>query len=207
MNLISKKDLLSMTGISYGQLYRWKSQQLIPEEWFIKKSSYTGQETFFPREQMLSRIETIHQLKDQYSMEQLAEMFSKGNGKVTGLSKEEWMQIEEIPEEWRENLPELLHRSVIGLDEVVVAVYLSGLTAVSEENKRMILEGMPSSVPAGSDGAIGVFKAEGAYHLLIMKGTAALAFDAGVQVESLQAWSSIADALRLKYKKLFRGGV
>ncbi|MCL2486473.1 MAG: YhbD family protein, partial [Oscillospiraceae bacterium] len=32
--LISKKDLLEFTGISYGQLYRWKREGLIPEEWF-----------------------------------------------------------------------------------------------------------------------------------------------------------------------------
>ena len=57
MNLISKKDLLAVTGISYGQLYRWKRQRLIPEEWFIKKASYTGQETFFPRESIISRVE------------------------------------------------------------------------------------------------------------------------------------------------------
>ena len=65
MNLISKKDLLAVTGISYGQLYRWKRQRLIPDEWFLKQSSYTGQETFFPREQMLSRIQSILELKDQ----------------------------------------------------------------------------------------------------------------------------------------------
>lgn len=46
-DLISKKDLLELTGISYGQLYRWKRKQLIPEEWFIRKSTFTGQETFF----------------------------------------------------------------------------------------------------------------------------------------------------------------
>lgn len=45
--LISKKELLRLTGISYGQLYRWKRKNLIPEEWFIRKSTYTGQETFF----------------------------------------------------------------------------------------------------------------------------------------------------------------
>lgn len=207
MNLISKKDLLSVTGISYGQLYRWKRQQLIPEEWFIKKSSYTGQETFFPREQMLSRIETILQLKDQYSMEQLAELFSKGNGKTAGLSREELLQIEELPEDWREKLPELMNQSVIGLDDVVAAVYLAGLTGLPEENKRMLLGSLPKPIPAGGDGAIGVLRTDETYHLLILKGTAALAFDEGVQVENLQAWSSIADALRLKYKKIFRGGV
>ena len=41
--LISKKDLLNETGISYGQLYRWKREGLIPEEWFIKQPSFTGQ--------------------------------------------------------------------------------------------------------------------------------------------------------------------
>jgi DNA-binding transcriptional MerR regulator len=74
--LISKKDLLAITGISYGQLYRWKRERLIPEEWFIKKSSYTGQETFFPREQILSRIQSIQELKDRYSLEELAKMLS-----------------------------------------------------------------------------------------------------------------------------------
>lgn len=45
--LISKKELLERTSISYGQLYRWKRKNLIPEEWFIRKSTFTGQETFF----------------------------------------------------------------------------------------------------------------------------------------------------------------
>ena len=55
-NLISKKDLLNLTGISYGQLYRWKRKDLIPEEWFIRKSTFTGQETFFLKEEILERI-------------------------------------------------------------------------------------------------------------------------------------------------------
>ncbi|MBO5197895.1 MAG: DUF4004 family protein [Lachnospiraceae bacterium] len=74
--LISKKDLLAITGISYGQLYRWKREKLIPEEWFIKQSSYTGQETFFPREQILSRIRSIQELKDKYTLEELAKILS-----------------------------------------------------------------------------------------------------------------------------------
>lgn len=76
-NLISKKELLEITGISYGQLYRWKRKSIIPEEWFIKKSSYTGQETYFPREKILERIEKIKNLKDEISLDELAEIFSK----------------------------------------------------------------------------------------------------------------------------------
>jgi DNA-binding transcriptional MerR regulator len=73
---ISKKDLLALTGISYGQLYRWKRQNLIPESWFQKQSASTGQETFFDREKILERIRVIKELKDQYSLEQLAEILS-----------------------------------------------------------------------------------------------------------------------------------
>ena len=45
--MISKKDLLKEMNISYGQLYRWKREGLIPDEWFNKQSVSTGQETFF----------------------------------------------------------------------------------------------------------------------------------------------------------------
>lgn len=74
--LISKKELLDLTGISYGQLYRWKRKNIIPEDWFIKKSSFTGQETFFPREKILSRIDKIKNMKDNLSLDDIAGMVS-----------------------------------------------------------------------------------------------------------------------------------
>lgn len=75
--LISKKDLLQQTGISYGQLYRWKRMGLIPEEWFTRKSTFTGQETFFPRDKMLERVERIRNMKDEdLSLEAIADTFS-----------------------------------------------------------------------------------------------------------------------------------
>lgn len=75
-DLISKKDLLKEAGISYGQLYRWKRRKLIPEEWFIKKSCFTGQETYFPRDKVLERIEKIKNLKGKLSIEDIAGRFS-----------------------------------------------------------------------------------------------------------------------------------
>lgn len=74
--LISKKDLLERADISYGQLYRWKRKGLIPEDWFIRKSTYTGQETFFPRAKVLSRIEKIKNLKEDASLDDIADVFS-----------------------------------------------------------------------------------------------------------------------------------
>ncbi len=205
MNLISKKDLLAVTGISYGQLYRWKRQRLIPEEWFIKKASYTGQETFFPRESIISRIETILQLKDTYSMEQLAEMFSKGTEKGPGLAPEELAAIDEIPTEWRDCLPQLMKRDQITWDDVVAAVFVAGCAGLTEEEKKDLLDRMPYPIPAGDSGSIALMKVDGRYHILILKGTCGLALSNGIEVEP-KPWSGIADPLRMKYKEMFKGG-
>jgi DNA-binding transcriptional MerR regulator len=89
--LISKKDLLELTGISYGQLYRWKRKNLIPEDWFIKKSSFTGQETFFPKDKILERISKIKDMKDDLSLDDLAEVFSPIPTDVM-LAKEELLE-------------------------------------------------------------------------------------------------------------------
>ena len=75
-DLISKKELLAATGISYGQLYRWKREKLIPDSWFIKRSSFTGQETFLPRGRATERIRFIMENKDRYSLQQLLDKLS-----------------------------------------------------------------------------------------------------------------------------------
>ncbi|MCJ1761505.1 YhbD family protein [Mammaliicoccus sciuri] len=79
IQLISKKELLVECGITYGQLYRWKRKKLIPDEWFIRKSTYTGQESFFPREKILKRISDIQKYKNTYSLDELAEILNKDN--------------------------------------------------------------------------------------------------------------------------------
>lgn len=71
-NEISKKELLKRYGISYGALYRWKRKGLIPEDWFIKRSTVTGQETFFPERLICERIELIQSKKDEASLDELA---------------------------------------------------------------------------------------------------------------------------------------
>ena len=71
--LISKREVLERYGISYGALYRWKRLGLIPEAWFLKKSTVTGQETFFRKENICPRVELILSRKEQISLEELAE--------------------------------------------------------------------------------------------------------------------------------------
>ncbi len=80
-DLISKRELLEIYEISYGALYRWKRKGLIPEEWFIKKTTVTGQETFFPRQLICERMELIKKQKDDISLEELSKLFSKESKK------------------------------------------------------------------------------------------------------------------------------
>ena len=75
--LISKKDLLERYGISYGALYRYKRKGLIPEEWFIKKATVTGQETFFPKVRICERMELILEQKDDVTLDELASKLNR----------------------------------------------------------------------------------------------------------------------------------
>ena len=69
---ISKRELLSECGISYGQLYRWKREGLIPESWFLRRSTTNGQETYFHTKQICLRVERILESKERVSLEALA---------------------------------------------------------------------------------------------------------------------------------------
>ncbi|MBP1962737.1 YhbD family protein [Paenibacillus aceris] len=110
--LISKKDLLELTGISYGQLYRWKRKNLLPEEWFIRKSAFTGQETFFPKQMMLARIDKIKNMKDDLSLDELAEVFSP------------------VPTDLRIDRNELMKRNIVSLITAEYAEPIMGPTQV-----------------------------------------------------------------------------
>lgn len=99
--LISKKEVLERTGISYGQFYRWKRKGIIPEAWFIRRSTFTGQETFLPKAKILERIEKIKELKDRYSLDELAELFSPELAE-TGFTPEELERMDWLSKEMRD---------------------------------------------------------------------------------------------------------
>ncbi|MBO4868496.1 MAG: DUF4004 family protein [Clostridia bacterium] len=84
--MISKKDLLQRYGISYGALYRWKRMGLIPDDWFVKTASITGQQTFFPRRLVCERIEQIMGMKDGVSLSELADSYKEKEEKESYLT-------------------------------------------------------------------------------------------------------------------------
>lgn len=121
--MISKKDLLKEMNISYGQLYRWKREGLIPDEWFIKQSVASGQETYFKDELIIPRIKKILELKDKYQLEQLKDFFSPDMS-VRTFSIRELLIIQELdPLVIREFLSV---RETLSIVEVAMIYILSG---------------------------------------------------------------------------------
>ena len=101
--LISKKEVLEKLGISYGQLYRWKRKGLIPESWFIRRATFTGQETFFPEDKIIARIERILEMKDTHPLDDLADLITaRVNDKLevafSKLRKMGWLNDDVIEE-------------------------------------------------------------------------------------------------------------
>lgn len=140
MDQISKKELLAATGISYGQLYRWKRERLIPEEWFIKQASFTGQETFFPREQVLQRIRAIQELKEVHSLDEVAALFSEDTDASMDMTT--ILRVCEGKEVLPRKLPAILGRESFTLGEVAFADGLGRLAAsgaIPEQGVKALL--------------------------------------------------------------------
>jgi len=132
MEEITKKDLLILTGISYGQLYRWKRKGLIPEEWFIKRASYTGQETYFPKDLVLDRIDKILELKDDVSLEALSDIIN---------SKEKTREIQKMDLKnsnlfYNQDVLKLHNSEMISFDDIVILKIMDNIyQLVKNENE------------------------------------------------------------------------
>lgn len=210
MDLISKKELLSVTGISYGQLYRWKREKLIPEEWFIKQSSYTGQETFFPREQAVSRIRAILAAKDEYSLEQLAKIFSPEENPAA-IPAQRLEEIQEIGRPFAQQAAAACQKETYRLFDLAL------LAAASDAAEKLKLTGeqtagwiqksisMASRIHSMNTICI-VFTAGGEPHMALLPDTSAAEFDSGIQVAGIYPVGELANTIKLKYKNLFELG-
>lgn len=204
MDLISKKELLAVTGISYGQLYRWKRERLIPEEWFIKQSAYTGQETFFPRQQILSRVQTILDAKDKYSLEELANLLSPETS--PGFRSAEGLKsMEEIDPTLLPVIQSLYGRENYEFFDVVLFATVTraahALSLPDYGMRDLLIRAASAAIPVQRtvDLTLTVFMAEGKIHALLSKTAAPLSLDSDLPVLGSWDLSELAGKLKLKY--------
>lgn len=207
LDLISKKELLAATGISYGQLYRWKREQLIPEAWFMKKSSFTGQETFFPREQILERIKIIVEYKDRYSLDELSRMLSPETSELLFTYKQ-LEQFQEIHGGLMPSIRECFGDSGYGFPQILFLTFLSWPVwdgRLSLEEGISLLE--PSKDLAAefehTDITGTFFRSGKQLHILVTKDSKPLLFDSSVRIIASCPISDLANQLHIKYRELF----
>lgn len=207
MNLISKKDILAITGISYGQLYRWKRERLIPEEWFIKQSSYTGQETFFPREQILSRINSILELKDNYSLEELAKLLSPESS-VAQISLKSLREVTEIVPELVDSIEEIFTKDKFDFSDIALMIAISqaatkyGMSA--EQTKRLLVKSVaPAITKKNTNVLCTIFNLNEEYYTVFSLNSTPLAFDDDIDLVEHIYLSEVSDMIKMKYKNLF----
>lgn len=200
---ISKKDLLKETNISYGQLYRWKREGLIPEEWFIKKSTFTGQETFFPKAEILERIERIQLLKDEYSLEDLAKMLSPEMSNRI-FQEDELEKFMEIDVEIVSQCMDLWEKDTFTYIEILWMIALQQFQQAFPDQRmdacmkqcKKILQDITSI-----DTGIALLKIESELYLCSFHGSYQPTFDDRIEVLMSVCLKSINQSLKLQYRE------
>ena len=205
--LISKKELLEAAGISYGQLYRWKRKNLIPEEWFIRKATFTGQETFFPREKILARIDRIKNMKEDLSLDDLADMFSPNPAGLTltgGQIKEQNIVSEVVLDLFLQQYPGLGAFSFARILYLYVLEKVLQSGGASLDEGRMILRFLEDQYHTFEGRACELFflRKLGISTCLLVAAPGEIRFEPGAHVT---ARISLSDCVEELKTKLFKG--
>ncbi len=204
---ITKKELLNETGISYGQLYRWKREGLIPEEWFIKQPSFTGQETIFPRSKILNRIKAIQELKDKYSLEELAKILSPEVAERY-FTTEDLRVIEEIKDNLIPAFVQAFQKNNFSFIEVLIMIALSDFKEHSDISRGQlmeIIEGLKDYLPKmRSTGYILIlFDRQKDYYATIYEEQAQVYIDSRLSIVKEIHINDLSNSLKLKYRNSF----
>ena len=202
--LISKRELLQIAGISYGQLYRWKRKGLIPEAWFVRKSTFTGQETFFPRDKVLARIEKIKSMKDEdASLDEIAEAVAPNLGEVS-LTVAEVRDRKLVSAEALE-LFSAKHpgEHPLAFGEIVSLSALDTLLKtghVSIDEGKIVLDALEDNYPAfeGRDADLLFVRRMGLSTALLVTASAEVRFDKSARVIARLNLSECAEHLRAR---------
>ena len=206
-DLISKKELLAEAGISYGQLYRWKRKGLIPEDWFVRKSTFTGQETFFPREKVLARIEKIKSMQDEdASLDEIADAVAPDLAELS-------MTLSQVRESGLVSAEALELFSAVSDGDAPLAfgemVSLSALDTllktgdVSQDEGRIVLDTLQENYPQfeGRSADLLFVRRMGLSTALLVTSDAEVRFDRAARVIARLNLSECAESLRARIRR------
>ncbi len=186
MEYITKKELLEETGISYGQLYRWKRMGLIPENWFIKRPASTGQETILPRKKIINRITEITTLAKTHSMEQLAAKYSFDSEKDV-ISFEDLYKSPYLQAEYVNAVGNYFKKAGYTACEYMMIICCARVARSERFTTRQYVDLLRYALPVAqsiknNNVRCIFFAAGGDYHLCILENSSNITFDSGLRV-------------------------
>lgn len=201
-DLISKKEILDLTGISYGQLYRWKRKNLIPEEWFIKKSSFTGQETFFPKDKIIERIGKIMNMKEDFSLDDIADVVSPNPVTIT-LTKNELNERNIVSDISFNLYSELFPAVELFTFDKMLSLYIADKLfqsgQISIDEGKLLLEVMENNYSkTAGHGCVYVIRKSGVTVCILEKGEKEIFFDSSVKAAASENISECIEELKTK---------
>ena len=202
-DLISKKELLEMTGISYGQLYRWKRKNLLPEEWFIKKSTFTGQGTFFPKDKILDRIKKIKSRKEDTSLDDLAIMF--GSTFINGILEKDHLVERNIVTEvtidfYINERGEMEKFSFEKMFYLYILDKLFESGKINLEEGKVVLKLLEEQYPKfkGNEGQLLFIRKLGISSCCLISNTCEIYFENGIKIIEKLSLSDLTEELKIK---------
>ena len=189
-------------------MYRWKREGLIPEEWFVKRSSPTGQETYFPQEKILKRIHAIQQLKDSYSLEELARILTPEVSNRL-FCEEDLEHFDELDIDVAADFMDAMSKDSFVFLEVLVMIALSQAmvdSAITEEERTHAVSFLSKRMSElhSADYVLELLQAQGHLYILLKKeGSEVYLDDSLVAIRSIHL-NELSNAIKLKYKETFQ---
>ncbi len=186
MEYITKKDLLIKAEISYGQLYRWKREGLIPESWFIKRPASTGQETVLPRDKILIRIEDIKTKLKTHSIEQLARLYAF-DSRRTVIAFQDLYKSSYLAPEYVNAVGNYFKKPGYTAREYMMIICAADVAKKERFTTRQYVDLLRYALPVAakrqkSELRCIFFAAGGDFHLMLLDNTAEFCADNGLRI-------------------------
>ena len=197
---ITKKELLEEMGISYGQLYRWKRMGMIPENWFIKRPSATGQETILPRKKIVKRIQDIQAMMETQSLESIVAKFAF-SADADVIEFENLYKSPHLSAEYVSALGNYFKKPGYTAIEYMMIICCADVAKKERFTTRQYVDLLRYALPAAQkckkvETRCIFFATGGDYHLATLDNSATIAFDMGLRTMGNYNFETMWDKLK-----------
>ncbi|MBR4035937.1 MAG: DUF4004 family protein [Oscillospiraceae bacterium] len=200
---ITKKELLEQMNISYGQLYRWKRMGLIPENWFIKRPSSTGQETILPRRKIVKRIQDIQEMMASHSLEQIVARYAF-SPRSDVIDFESLYKSKHLTAEYVSALGNYFKKPGYTAIEYMMIICCADVARKERYTTRQYVDLLRYALPVAQkcekvETRCIFFAAGGDYHIALLDNTANITFDMGLRTMGDYNFETMWDRLKEEF--------